>query len=61
MGKSFFGIDPAPIQMYETTINYRSEYLLDENGKRGRYKTDSKGRFILKNGSKYDPKKNLEY
>lgn len=56
-GRASSALDPAPIQMYETTINYRSEYLLDENGKRGRYKTDSKGRFILKNGSKYDPKK----
>lgn len=56
-GRVASALDPAPIQMYESTINYRSEYLLDENGKRARFKTDNKGRFILKNGGKYDPKK----
>ena len=56
-GRVNSALDPAPVQMYETTINYRPEYLLDENGKRARFKTDSKGRFILKNGGVYDPKK----
>ncbi|MBP3253610.1 MAG: efflux RND transporter permease subunit [Bacteroidales bacterium] len=54
-GRVNSALDPAPVQMYETTINYRSEYLLDASGKRARFKTDSKGRFILKNGGKYDP------
>ncbi|MBR1774317.1 MAG: efflux RND transporter permease subunit [Bacteroidales bacterium] len=55
-GRVNSALDPAPVQMYETTINYRPEYLLDENGKRARFKTDSKGRFILKNGGMYDAK-----
>ncbi|MBR1627559.1 MAG: efflux RND transporter permease subunit [Bacteroidales bacterium] len=56
-GRVNSALDPAPVQMYETTINYRSEYLLDDNGKRARFKTNGKGEFILKNGGVYNPKK----
>ena len=54
-GRANSALDPAPIQMYETTINYRSEYMLNEMGQRQRFKTDSKGRFVLKGGGTYDP------
>ena len=54
-GRANSALDPAPIQMYETTINYRSEYMLNEMGQRQRFKTDSKGRFMLKGGGTYDP------
>lgn len=56
-GRVNSALDPAPVQMYETTINYRPEYLLDSLGKRGRFKTNSKGEFILRSGKTYDPKK----
>ena len=56
-GRVNSALDPAPIQMYETTINYLPEYILDENGQRARFKTDGKGRFVLKNGGVYDPTK----
>lgn len=56
-GRVNSALDPAPIQMYETTINYLPEYILDENGQRARFKTDGKGRFVLKNGRVYDPAK----
>lgn len=56
-GRVNSALDPAPIQMYETTINYLPEYILDENGQRARFKTDGKGRFMLKNGGVYDPAK----
>ncbi len=56
-GRANSALDPAPIQMYETTINYRSEYMLNEMGQRQRFKTDSKGRFMLKGGGTYDPEK----
>ena len=56
-GRANSALDPAPIQMYETTINYRSEYMLNEMGQRQRFKTDSKGRFVLKGGGTYDPEK----
>lgn len=54
-GRVNSALDPAPIQMYENTINYRPEYALDENGHRERFKVDSDGAFILKNGEKYQP------
>ncbi|MBQ8487562.1 MAG: efflux RND transporter permease subunit [Prevotella sp.] len=37
-GRVNSALDPAPIQMYETVINYKSEYELDENGHRKLYK-----------------------
>ena len=58
-GRVNSALDPAPIQMYETTINYLPEYILDENGQRARFKTDGKGRFVLKNGGVYDPAKDF--
>ncbi|GAB6012745.1 efflux RND transporter permease subunit [Viscerimonas tarda] len=47
-GRVNSALDPAPAQMFENTINYRSEYILDENGHRMRFKVNSKGEFILK-------------
>jgi len=54
-GRAESALDPAPIQMYEVTINYNPEYMLDENGQRARFKTDRHGRFMLKGGGVYDP------
>ena len=56
-GRANSALDPAPIQMFENTINYRSEYILDENGHRMQFKVDRKGNFILKNNYKYNPEK----
>ena len=50
-------LDPAPVQMFENTINYRSEYILDENGHRMRFKTNRDGAYLLKNGSVFNPEK----
>ncbi len=36
-GRVNSALDPAPIQMYETVINYKPEYELDENGHRKRF------------------------
>jgi Cu(I)/Ag(I) efflux system membrane protein CusA/SilA len=55
-GRAESALDPAPIQMYETTINYKPEYMLDADGHRARFKTDSKGRFLLRSGAWFDPK-----
>jgi len=46
-GRVNSALDPAPVQMFENTINYRSEYILDENGQRQKFKTDKKGDFVL--------------
>lgn len=54
-GRVNSALDPAPVQMFENTINYRSEYILDENGHRMQFKVDRKGNYLLKNGSKYNP------
>jgi Cu(I)/Ag(I) efflux system membrane protein CusA/SilA len=56
-GRVNSALDPAPIQMFENTINYRSEYILDENGHRMQFKVDRDGNFILKNNTKYNPEK----
>ncbi len=56
-GRVNSALDPAPIQMFENTINYRSEYILDENGHRMQFKVDRDGSFLLKNNSKYNPDK----
>jgi Cu(I)/Ag(I) efflux system membrane protein CusA/SilA len=52
-GRVNSALDPAPVQMFENTINYRPEYILDENGRRMRFKTNAKGEFVLKDGSTY--------
>lgn len=54
-GRVNSALDPAPVQMFENTINYRSEYILDENGHRMQFKVDKDGSFILRNNSKYNP------
>ena len=56
-GRVNSALDPAPVQMFENTINYRSEYILDENGQRMQFKVDREGSYLFKNGSKYNLKK----
>jgi Cu(I)/Ag(I) efflux system membrane protein CusA/SilA len=55
-GRVGSALDPAPISMFENLVNYKSEYALDEDGHRLRFKADSKGAFVLKDGSTYNPK-----
>jgi len=54
-GRVNSALDPAPVQMFENTVNYRSEYILDENGHRMRFKVDHDGNYLLRNGSKFNP------
>jgi Cu(I)/Ag(I) efflux system membrane protein CusA/SilA len=56
-GRVNSALDPAPVQMFENTVNYRSEFILDENGQRMQFKVDRDGSYILKNGSKYNLEK----
>jgi len=56
-GRVNSALDPAPVQMFENTINYRSEYILDENGHRMRFKVDKHDNYLLIGGSKYKPQK----
>ncbi|HEY9219995.1 MAG TPA: efflux RND transporter permease subunit [Lutibacter sp.] len=56
-GRVNSALDPAPVQMFENTINYRSEYILDEDGHKQQFKVDKEDSFILRNGKKYNPNK----
>ncbi|HEX2922354.1 MAG TPA: efflux RND transporter permease subunit [Bacteroidales bacterium] len=54
-GRVNSALDPAPIQMFENTINYRPEYILDENGHRMQFRVNRKGSYILTDSSLYNP------
>ncbi|MDT8393254.1 MAG: efflux RND transporter permease subunit [Bacteroidales bacterium] len=56
-GRVNSALDPAPVSMFENVINYKSEFLLDENGGRMRFKTNREGAFVLKDSSVFDPAK----
>jgi Cu(I)/Ag(I) efflux system membrane protein CusA/SilA len=49
-GRTESALDPAPISMYENMIQYKPEYMLNENGERQRYKVNDEGKYVLKNG-----------
>lgn len=40
LGRAETPLDPAPVSMIETVINYKPEYLIDESGKRLRFQFD---------------------
>jgi len=46
-GRVNSALDPAPTSMYENVINYKPEYILDEDGRRIRFAVDENGYFIL--------------
>ena len=46
LGRADTPLDPAPISMVETVVNYKSEYITDKNGKRLSFKVDSDGNFV---------------
>jgi Cu(I)/Ag(I) efflux system membrane protein CusA/SilA len=54
-GRVNSALDPAPVQMFENTINYRPEYILDQNGHRMQFRVDRKGNYVLRDGSLYSP------
>ena len=50
-GRTESALDPAPLSMYENIIQYKSEYMLNDQGKRQRYRVNNDGLFELKDGS----------
>jgi len=54
-GRVNSALDPAPISMFENVINYRSEYILDEKGRRQRFKVNRAGAFVLYDSTLYNP------
>jgi Cu(I)/Ag(I) efflux system membrane protein CusA/SilA len=53
-GRVNSALDPAPVQMFENTINYRPEYILNENGHRMRFRVDKDDNFVLTDGTTYN-------
>ena len=49
-GRTESALDPAPLSMYENIIQYKPEYMLNENGERQRYRVNDAGKYVLKNG-----------
>ncbi len=52
-GRVNSALDPAPTSMFENTINYIPEYILDEDGRRIRFKVNNDRAFVLKDDSTY--------
>jgi Cu(I)/Ag(I) efflux system membrane protein CusA/SilA len=51
-------LDPAPISMVETVINYKPEYIIDKDGRRIRFRYDkNKGRFVRDENGQLIPDK----
>ncbi len=48
-GRTESALDPAPLSMYENIIQYKSEFMLNTERERQRYRVDENGAFILKN------------
>ena len=49
-GRTESALDPAPLSMYENIIQYKPEYMLNDQKKRQRFKVNSDGAFALKEG-----------
>lgn len=49
-GRTESALDPAPLSMYENIIQYKPEYILDDDGNRQRFKVNEEGSFIKKDG-----------
>lgn len=60
LGRVESALDPAPISMFENVINYKPEFILDDNGHRMRFKTDNEDRFIRLEENSVSNKEGLE-
>ncbi len=47
LGRVESALDPAPVSMYENVINYKSEFITDEHGRKTRFKIDGDGNYVL--------------
>lgn len=54
-GRAATALDPAPVSMFENVINYKSEYVLDQNGYRVRFEVNDDDQYVLSNGEVFDP------
>ncbi len=49
-GRTESALDPAPLSMYENIIQYKPEYMLNEEGERQGYRTNEEGLFVMQDG-----------
>jgi len=49
-GRTESALDPAPLSMYENMIQYKPEYMRNEEGVPQRFRVNDDGLFVLKNG-----------
>lgn len=56
-GRVNSALDPAPVQMFENTINYKPEYVLDKDGHKKRFMVDDNDNYVLTNGKLFNPEK----
>lgn len=49
IGRADSALDPAPVSMIETVINYKSEYITDEKGNVLSFKYDDKSKKFIRN------------
>ncbi|HEA23681.1 MAG TPA: cation transporter [Pricia antarctica] len=50
-GRTESALDPAPLSMYENIIQYKPEYMLNEERERQRFKINEDGLFELRDGT----------
>ena len=48
LGRAETPLDPAPVSMFETVINYKPEYLVDRNGRRLSFRFDPGGEDLVR-------------
>jgi len=60
-GRVNSALDPAPTSMFENVINYKPEYILDEDGRRVRFRVNRDGAFVLSDSTLYDPGRNTPH
>jgi Cu(I)/Ag(I) efflux system membrane protein CusA/SilA len=61
LGRVESALDPAPISMFENVINYRSEYITDEDGRRVRFKVDNEGNYVRDSSGQLVPHSNGKF
>ena len=60
-GRVESALDPAPMSMFENIIQYKSEYIADENGYPIRFKVGERGEFVRDENAKLIPDRGGNY
>jgi copper/silver efflux system protein len=60
-GRVESSLDPAPMSMYENIILYKSEYKVDENGRRVRFRLDENGDYVRNEKGELIPDESGQY